>query len=58
MLIRPYYQFQAFIIASTATEEEMLKWYANFNSYSLSLSLSLSISHAFLILNYYVIDIP
>ncbi|KAL5099575.1 hypothetical protein RYX36_003902, partial [Vicia faba] len=27
MLSRPYYQFQAFIIASTATEEEMLKWW-------------------------------
>jgi len=34
------YQFQAFIIASTATEEEMLKWYASFNSYSSMISSS------------------
>jgi len=26
------YQFQAFIIASTATEDEMQKWYAGFSS--------------------------
>lgn len=38
VLSGPYHQFQAFIIASTATEEEMLKWYANFNLYSFKLS--------------------
>lgn len=43
MLSRSY-EFQAFIIASTATEEEMLKWYASFNSYCyLSLSHSVCV---------------
>lgn len=35
------YQFQAFIIASTATEDEMQKWYAGFSSSYFYMCLSI-----------------